>query len=118
MAHMFTDGTWGVRVQGVYKARKLNPTDLDKNVGDGRYGYRTRPKKDGVTETQAWDGQTYIRSSRKTVAGKIKAGSRLASKFECQPVNTALVAERRADLEARRADQPRFRARKGQRPVR
>lgn len=122
MARQFTDGSWGVRVRGVYKARKRNPTSVDRNVGDGRHGYRTRLRRDGVTETVAWDGQPLYRSERRSAAKHQKPGCRLASRSECAGQDQAVIRERAQAVALRQAEQrdmqPRFRARKGQRPAR
>lgn len=121
MAHRFPDGSWGVRVQGVYRRSKECPSSLDRCAGDGRYGYRTRPRNHGVVEVVAWDGQPLIRSTRKSAVGKRKAGCRLASSAECLGRDLAELRESlavtkiRRDLE--RDCRPRFRARKGQQPV-
>lgn len=121
MAHRFPDGSWGDRVRGVYKKPKECPSSLDRCAGDGRYGYRTRPRNHGVVEVIAWDGQPLIRSTRKSAVGKRKAGCRLASSTECLGRDLVELRERivetqrRIDLE--RDCRPRFRARKGQKPV-
>lgn len=116
MAHMFPDGSWGVRVQGAYKKRKENPPEIDKLAGDGRYGYRTRPRRDSAVLTTAWDGQEYLRSGRKSAVGKQKSGCRLASRGECRGVDPLIVQLRNQAKAGRRSDLPRFRARKGQKP--
>ncbi|GMU20603.1 MAG: hypothetical protein AMXMBFR13_07000 [Phycisphaerae bacterium] len=120
MARRFPDGSWGVRVQGVFKRRKSKPSVLDRQVGDGRYGYRTRSPSEGVTKATGWDGAPLYRSRRKSAVGKRRPGCRLVSSGECRGVDQLIVAERAREVEIRVADErarrPRFRARKGQRP--
>lgn len=122
MAIQWPDRTWGVRVQGVYKARKKNPNSLDKAVGDGRYGYRTRPAGRGVTEVLAFDGKELARSSRRSACRHRKSVCKLVT-TEQQVGRDGLAdferfAQQEIGLQERKADGPRFRARKGQKPVR
>lgn len=122
MARQSSDGTWGVRVQGVHKSRKLKPSKLDLAVGDGRYGYRTRPAGEGVTRTESVvDGQAFDKSARQSVARHKKPGCRLVSSAQTRPVDGLVDLERATPgilEEVRRvAGKYRFRARKGQKPA-
>lgn len=91
------------------------------NVGDGRYGYPTRPGAEGVTQTEAViDGKPLIKSSRKSAVGHRKRGNRLASRAASRRHDGLADFERVVPMlieEVRRvAGAPRFRARKGQSP--
>lgn len=120
MAIQWPDGVRGVKVRGVYRARKQQPTELDRDLGDGRFGIRIRGNGTGVTGTEAFDGKPLYRSARKSAARHRKKVCRLATTRE-QVARDPLVEQERAlqvslGCAQRRADAPRFRARKGQKP--
>lgn len=120
MAIRWPDGVRGVRVKGVYKPLKQKLTDLDRNVGDGRFGVRIRGNGEGVTGTEAFDGRPLYRSARKSVARHRKPVCRLAT--DRDQVGRDPLADQEQLRQVllgraeRKADAPRFRARKGQRP--
>jgi hypothetical protein len=120
MAIRWPDGVRGVRVQGVNKPRKQNLTELDRTAGDGRFGIRVRGKGEGVTKTESFDGTPLYKSTRKSVTRRRKPVCRLATDRE-QVGRDSLVEQEQLrhvllGRAQRRADAPRFRARKGQRP--
>ncbi len=120
MPKQFSDGSWGVRVREG-KSLKKYPTETDVVVGDGRFGYRSRPQREGVVLVDGVDGQPLLRSARSTAARKRKKPCRLVSRVNSIGINPLEMGEKRlAEFECQRKRKPwtyRFRARKGQKPA-
>lgn len=120
MSKQFADGSWGVRVNGFVPTKK-HPTEIDKAVGDRRFGYRVRPQRDGVVLVDGADGSPIFKSARGTVCRKRKMPCRLCSRADSAVVDPAVGKERQTEVlvgkQIRRDMFPRFRARKGQKPA-